>query len=175
MSRERHILRGALAGTVGGLVASWVMNEFMGGTGKRLQKAVQTDEQNQADEVREANKSQPQEDATMKVADEIVKNATGGRHLSWSGKERGGPVVHYAFGAIMGGIYGGLAECAPGIAAGSGISFGTVLFTGADLFAVPALGLSANPAQQPASKLASPFVAHIVYGVTTDLVRRLLR
>lgn len=176
MYRERHLVRGVIAGMVGGFVASWVMNEFMSGAGKKLQEEVQTDEQNEADRAdQKASENQPKEDATMKAADLIVKEVTGGRHLTWQEKERGGPIVHYGFGTLMGGLYGGLAEVAPRITAGGGIGFGTALFTGADLFAVPALGLSQSPGGQPPSKLTSPLVAHLVYGLTTDIVRRLLR
>lgn len=174
--QNHHVLRGALAGTLGGLVASWVMNEFMSGIGSKLQHAVQTDEQNRTDEaMQHAGEGQPKEDATMKAADMIVKEATGGQHLSWEEKKKAGPMVHYAFGALMGGLYGGLAELSPGVTGGIGTKFGTVLFAGADLFAVPALGLSQSSADQQASKLVSPFAAHLVFGVTTDLVRRLFR
>jgi hypothetical protein len=47
MSEGKHLLRGAVAGLVGGLVASWVMNKFMAGPGQKLQQAVQSDEENQ--------------------------------------------------------------------------------------------------------------------------------
>jgi len=176
MSREHRMLRGAMAGMLGGLFASWIMNEFMSSAGAKLQRAVQSDEQNFAEQVQKlTTANEPQEDTTMKAADMIVKEVTGGRHLTWREKGQAGPMVHYAFGAVVGGIYGGLAEYAPGITTGSGAGFGAVLFAGADLLAVPALGLSGNPAQQPASKLATPFVAHLVYGVATDMMRRLLR
>lgn len=176
IGEDRCILRGTLSGMVGGLVASWVMNEFMTAAGSKLERAIQTDEQNRADEAeRSQTKGQPQEDATMKTADRIVKEATGGQHLSWEGKKQGRPAVHYAFGAMMGALYGGMAECLPGITAGAGTGFGATLFAGADLVGVPALGLSSNPVSQPASKLASPFAAHLVYAITTDIVRRLLR
>ena len=83
--------------------------------------------------------------------------------------------MHYAFGALTGGLYGGLAESSSTVTSGFGTSFGGVLFSGADLLAVPALHLAPSPASQPASALASPFAAHVVYGTTTELVRRILR
>ena len=46
MSTSKHPVRGILAGIAGGLVASWVMNEFLAGPGKQLRKAVQTPEEN---------------------------------------------------------------------------------------------------------------------------------
>ncbi len=43
------------------------------------------------------------------------------------------------------------------------------------MMAVPLLGLAPMAKKEDAPKLASPFAAHIVYGVTTELVRRLVR
>ncbi len=169
--REKHLLRGILAGVAGGLVASWVMNEFMAGPGKSLTHALQTDEQNRKDE-QSAQSGEPKEDSTMKTAEAIVHAVTGGRHLSTEEREKGGPIVHYAFGAVMGAVYGGLAEYTELVTAGFGTTFGAALFGGADLVAVPVLNLSGPPTQYPAASYASPFAAHIVYGVTTELVRR---
>ena len=176
--KEKHLFRGVLAGIVGGLVASWVMNEFMAGPGQKLQHSLQTDEQNRQEEEQERQREEsgePRIDATMKTADALVNVATGGEHLSMEGKQQGGPIVHYAFGAIMGGVYGGLAEYSSLARSGFGTTFGSVLFTGADLVAVPAFNLSPPFAEQAPASLASPFAAHIVYGATTELVRRLVR
>jgi putative membrane protein len=178
MANQKHVIRGVLAGVAGGLVASWVMNEFMAGPGVKLQQAVQTDEQNQQQEQQTKEQEQsgePKIDATMKAADAIVNTTTGGRHLSLEEKQKGGPIVHYAFGAIMGGVYGGLAEYSSLARSGFGTTFGSALFTGADLVAVPALKLSGAPTDSPASSYATPLAAHLVYGATTELVRRIVR
>jgi putative membrane protein len=171
MKREQNLLRGVLAGMAGGLAAAWVMNAFMAGPGQELQQAVQSGEENRP---QQAPGDQPEEDATMKAADAVAHAATG-EHLSRPQKEAGGPIVHYAFGALTGALYGGLAEYSPSVRSGFGTSFGGILFSTADLLAVPILNLGPSPADQPASALASPFAAHIVYGVTTELVRRLFR
>src|ERR1700712_2696881 len=113
MQKQKHVVRGVLAGVAGGLVASWIMNEFIAGPGVKLQHAVQTDEENVQQEQQAKKQEQsgePKIDATMKTADAIASAANGGRHLSLEEKQKGGPVVHYAFGALMGGFYGGLAE-----------------------------------------------------------------
>jgi putative membrane protein len=169
-----HLASGILAGIAGGLVASWVMNEFMETLGPKLQEAVESAE-GSASQKQTAQNEQPAEDATMKTADAVVATVTGGRHLSYEQRKVGGPVVHYAFGALMGGVYGALAEAIPETTAGLGTTFGSVLFVGADLFAVPALNLSSSPEGAPISTLASPFAAHLVYGLTTEAVRRLVR
>jgi uncharacterized membrane protein YagU involved in acid resistance len=168
-----HLARGIVAGIAGGLVASWIMNEFMENLGPPLQKAVQGE--NAASSQKQPENGDTPDDATMKTADAIVSTVTGGRHLSREGKEAGGPIVHYAFGALMGAVYGAIAEEMPTATKGFGTAFGAALFTGADLVAVPALNLSQSPENEPASSLATPFAAHLVYGAATEAVRRLVR
>ena len=163
-----HLASGIVAGIAGGLVASWIMNEFMENVGPSLQKAVQGDEQ------QEPVGPKP-DDATMKTADAVVSTVTGGRHLSHEGREKGGPIVHYAFGAIMGATYGAIAEGFPEATFGFGTAFGAALFAGADLVAVPALNLSGSRGDAPVSSLTTPFAAHLVYGTATEAVRRLVR
>ena len=119
MEKQRSPLRGILAGMAGGLAAAWVMNVFMAGPGQTLQQAVQSDEENRE---QQAHSGEPKEDATMKAADAIAHTATG-EHLSRADKEEGGPIVHYAFGALTGGLYGGLAEYSSTVTSGFGTSF----------------------------------------------------
>lgn len=171
-SKNPHIIRGILAGVAGGLVASWLMNEFIAGPGAALAKAVNTPEENAAAARQNPDDTQ---DATMKAADRITETVTGGQHLTWSQQKTGGPIVHYSFGALMGGLYGGLAEYSDVFSAGYGTGFGSALFAGADLFAVPTLHLSEPVAKTPTHTLAAPFAAHLVYGASTELVRRLMR
>ncbi len=173
---ERNLVRGVLAGVAGGLVASWVMNQFMAGPGKTLTEVVLTPAeklQQQAEAEEKERTGEP--DATMKAADAIVNLATGGEHLSYEGKQRGGAIVHYAFGGVMGGVYGGLAEYSSTVRSGFGTSFASALFAGADLVAVPVLKLSGSPEGEPRAALVTPYAAHLVYGVTTEAVRRLMR
>ena len=53
--------------------------------------------------------------------------------------------------------------------------FGTAVWLGADEVAVPAFRLSKPPTEYPVSVHAYAFMSHLVYGVTTDLVRRAVR
>jgi len=178
----RSVSAGMIAGAIGGLAASWVMNVFMEAAGEKIQQAAARwdgsgkKEQAQQSQARnEAGHEEPKEDATMKTADAVVSAVTGGRHLTMTGKQRGGPMVHYAFGALMGALYGMAAEATPVSTVGFGTAFGGVLFAVADLWAVPALHLSGSSADAPISSLATPFSAHLVYGATTEGVRRLVR
>jgi hypothetical protein len=172
----KSLARGIAAGIAGGLAASWVMNQFMAGAGPSLQRAFQTkDEARKTAQDQREKSGAPKEDATMKTADAIASAIPGGRHLSYDEKQKGGPIVHYAFGALVGGLYGALAEYSRATRAGYGTAFAGALFTGADLIAVPALNLSSSSTDEPASSLVTPFAAHMVYGLTTEFVRRVVR
>lgn len=169
MSKEKNAIRGVLAGVAGGMTASWLMNQFLAGPGAKLRHAVQSDEENIKEQAGSLEQS-----ATMKTAD-AVASATSGRHLSWEQQEKAAPVVHYTFGALLGGLYGGLVEYMPPVKAGFGTAYGSAVFGAADMVAVPAFNLSGSSGKQSAASLVSPFSAHVVYGVTTELVRRIVR
>ncbi len=166
----KHPVRGTLAGMAGGLAGAWSMNQFTAGPGQKLTKAVQSDAEKQA----QSQSSGDSEDATMKAAGALVHVVTG-RHLSHEQRAKGGPIVHYSFGALMGGLYGGLGEYLPVVRTGFGTVFGALLFVGADLFGVPAFHLSPPATEQPPSSLTTPFASHLVYGAATELVRRGVR
>lgn len=167
---KKHPVRGVLAGVAGGLVAAWAMNVWSEGPGVSLTEQLETPEEQKA-----AAAQSDGEDATMKAADALNAQATGGQHLTHDERAADGPKVHYAFGAIMGGLYGGLAEYAPFVRSGFGTVYGSALFAGGDLLAVPALGLSKPLSAYPPASYASPFASHLVYGATTELVRRMVR
>jgi uncharacterized membrane protein YagU involved in acid resistance len=146
------------------------MNEFIAGPGKQLSQAVQTPQEN-----RQQKQHKDDPDATMKTADRVVEKVTGGQHLTYAQQKAGGPVVHYAFGALAGALYGGLAEYSTAVRSGFGTTFGSALFAGADLLAVPSLNLATPLKDTPAETLVAPFASHLVYGAATELVRRIVR
>lgn len=166
---DKHPVRGVLAGIAGGLVAGWVMNQWSEGPGARLVDALETPEEKQR--IKEQSDG---EDATIKTAEKLAETFEH-RQLSKEEKEREGPVVHYAYAALMGGLYGGLAEYSSLVRSGFGTTYASALFVGGDLVAVPALGLSKPLSDFPASSYAGPFTSHLVYGATTELIRRIVR
>jgi uncharacterized membrane protein YagU involved in acid resistance len=98
-----------------------------------------------------------------------------GSRLADDQKERAGSIVHYAFGGVVGALYSAAAEIAPRISAAFGLPFGAAVWLGAHVLAVPTLDLAEPPPRQPIGKEAEEFGLHLVYGSTTELVRRLLR
>jgi len=168
-----NVWKGALAGAAAGLAGTIAMTEFQNLWSKASERLSHNDNHDSSKE-----QSQPeQEDATMKAAGKLAELA---RHsLSRDEKKKLGPIVHYAFGAGMGALYGALVEIGPRDLRRhdllSGLGFGSVLFAGADEVAVPTLGLSGNPSDSPMSSHLYALASHIVYGLTAGAVRKAVR
>lgn len=165
------VLRGLAAGLIGGLVASWTMNQFQTLTSK-LMKEMEKSRGGQ--KKKEEQDKKEGDDATVKAASAISEGIFDHK-LTKSEKKVAGPAVHFALGTITGGFYGVAAELAPIISVGAGLPFGAVFWLAADEAAVPALGLSKPPTEYPLSAHASALASHLVYGLTTDIVRRAVR
>jgi Protein of unknown function (DUF1440) len=182
---ESDLLKGALAGFIGGLAASWTMNQFQSALSRMIEGvekphgAQSLKPQGGQEGVREMKRapeseSEAQDDATEKIADAVSEKLLG-RELERDEKEMAGAVVHYAFGAGMGLVYGVAAEAAPEAGAGFGLPFGAVFWLAADELAVPLLGLAKPPAEYPLSTHAYSLASHLVYGLTAEAVRRAVR
>jgi uncharacterized membrane protein YagU involved in acid resistance len=109
------------------------------------------------------------------LAAQAVASAVIERPLTRKELKTAAPLVHYAFGGVMAAVYGGLVEQSRHLPAAAGVAFGTAVWLGADEVAMPALGLAERNTDYPLEAHAQSLAAHIVYGVTTDLVRRGLR
>jgi len=168
-TRDGEVWKGAAAGAVGALVASWAMNEVSPVIQKIASAAGNGQQQKQ-----KANSEQQPEDPTMTTAEKISETVAGIR-LTKEQKKKGGTIVHYAFGALMGAVYGAAAEVLPTVKSLAGLSYGTAVFVGVDELALPALGLAKVPSEYPLSRHLSGLGQHLVYGLTTEFVRRTLR
>jgi hypothetical protein len=162
---RRALWKGAVAGLAGGLAAAWTMNQFQAALSKLEHSA----------NGGAGTESEPKgDDATVKAAS-AVSESVAGQPLSEDEKRIAGPVVHYVFGSTIGALYGAAAEMMPLTSRAWGLPFGAAVWVGADEIGVPAAGLSEAPTRIPASTHASALAAHLVYGATTDGVRRLVR
>jgi uncharacterized membrane protein YagU involved in acid resistance len=155
--QHMRVWRGVIAGLVGGVIAAGVMSLAHKGLA-RPQTAP----------------AEQQDDATIKVANGIARWLLG-RPVPEDRKPLAANVVHYAFGAGVGAVYGGAAELVPRVTMMLGVPFGLAVWLGAHVITVPALGLAEPPTRQPRSKEGLELLLHVVYGVVAETVRRLLR
>ncbi len=153
---ENNIALGLAVGAVGGLLATWVMSQY------------------QALFASPGGSSDEEEPATVKAATAISTNIFGHK-LTPEERKIAGPLVHYAFGTLNGAAYGALAETLPAVTIAGGLLFGASLWLIADEAAVPALGMSKSPANYPLSTHLYSLTSHLLYGLTTDLTRRVVR
>ena len=181
MNTEPDVLKGLAAGTIGGLVASWVMDEFQAvwikaTAPKQYSQEDGSDESSSSIQGMEQsqNEGEEQEPATVKAAG-MISEKIFGHQLAKEKKHMAGAAVHYATGAASGAVYGAAAEVAPNVTVGAGIPFGTAVWLVVDETAVPLLGLSKGPTAYPLSTHIYALASHFVYGLTTDMARRVLR
>ena len=185
IKRNGHNLcKGLAAGAAGGLAASWVMNQFQALWSRRTHgiersHGAQSLQQGLprhgvARALRERGGDRESDNAAVRAAG-VVSEGVFGHRLAESEKEAAGAVAHYAMGVASGAVYGVTAEMLPAATAGAGLPFGAAVWLVADELVVPALGLSKPPTEYPPSTHAYALASHLVYGLTTEIVRRAAR
>ncbi len=166
------VAKGALAGAIGGLVASWVMTQFA-----ELWTKVAEGHESQSTggehDARDWQERTEDQNATELVAQRLAE-LTVDRTLTPDELGVAAPLVHYGFGISTAAVYGALVEPFEANSL-TGAAFGTAVWLGADNVGVPMLSLSQGPQEYTAETYAQGFATHLVYGVTTELVRGALR
>lgn len=112
-------------------------------------------------------------DATLEMARAISITAFH-RELTGAEERWAAPAVHYLLGAALGANYTVLAERVPTTATGAGTAYGALVWLLGDEVAIRAMGLAHGPVETSISARANALVSHVLYGVTTELTRRLL-
>ncbi|MGE3541158.1 MAG: DUF1440 domain-containing protein [Candidatus Tectimicrobiota bacterium] len=174
---RQDLWKGSLAGSLGGLVACWAMNQWLA----LWQRIVARDTPSPhgrpvagqggqlAREGPDARRP-PTMHAAAALAQKFCLAVPPERT-----QQRLGQLLHYTFGTLTGALYGTLAEARPQLRTGSGVPFGLTVWLLADEVAVPLLGLSQPPTRQERSVHAYALVSHCVYGLATECTRRLVR
>jgi putative membrane protein len=147
--RKRSLIKGFIAGAVGGLV---------GAAAKAAGEAVY-----------------PPRTQGQIPPPAVLVNRMVDQPLTEKQEEVSVQAIHWGFGALAGGVYGALAEYQPAVTGRLGANFGLTLCGITHASALPMMGLTESPENQPAREHASEFVTHAIYGVTTELVRRMAR
>ena len=161
--RGSNIVKGAVAGVAAGLVASFVMNQFQS-LWSAMAEAGSGGDDEQSDE----------EPATTKAADKAAEAVTG-EPVPEPLRKYADPAVHYATGAMVGLVYGALAEVFPQVTKGGGAAYGGLVAVGLDEGVVPALGLAPPPTEVPPGKHMYGLSSHVVFGWALEASRRFLR
>jgi hypothetical protein len=184
MNRNANIIKGAAAGLVGGLVASWVMNQFQACLTKLMEgqeksHGAQSQQSGSPDHgagafLQARGEDEPDDNAAERTANVLAVGLLD-QSLTESEKHAGGTIFHYAFGATTGAFYGATSELIPELKIGAGLPFGFAVWAVADEGVVPALGLSRSPAEYPLSIHAYALASHFVYGLTTNLAHNFIR
>ena len=142
-------------GVVGGLVASLAMNQFQALAAGAFGQGGSNDDP-----------------STIKAADTLAM-ATTGEPVTQKYREVAGSVVHYATGAVLGGLYGALTHERPEAALGLGVPFGLATMLVVDDVAVQAFGWGPAPQDTPVATHGYSAASHAVFGLVVECVRRL--
>jgi uncharacterized membrane protein YagU involved in acid resistance len=180
-TEEPNVWKGVVAGLVGGLVATAVMTKFQN-TWKEVQKKTEESQKENSGDSNNAKNTKgseseengSQQNPTVTVASKISEGVFN-HELTEQEKEMAGSAVHYGFGTVVGTLYGAAAELAPVVTSGAGSLYGTGIWLAADEATLPATGLSKGPAEYPVSTHVYGLAAHLVYGLTAELTRRIVR
>ena len=147
--RKRSLLKGAVAGMIGGLAGA-------------AMKMV-------AEEILPP-RTRGQVPPPVLLAERVA-----GHELEGGKKTAAMHSIHWGFGALAGAIYGAVVEVEPSFGAWQGAAFGVTLNRLTHESLLPRMGLSAPKDLQPTQERISEWVTHAVYGVTTEVVRRGVR
>jgi len=157
-----------IAGMAGGLVASFAMERFQRALGQ-----ISPEIGGVPGAGGQQYRRPQSEPSTYKAADVLSRSVTG-EPMARENKPAGASAIHYAFGGAVGAIYGAAAVENPDIAAWGGVPFGASVWLIADEMGMPLVGLAKPPSEHPFEDHAATFASHLVFGVTTEAVRRLV-
>jgi uncharacterized membrane protein YagU involved in acid resistance len=163
---SRNIWKGTAAGILSGAAAAFLMTKF--------QPILMKLTEDQKGKNKSEGKENQKEPSTVKAA-EIISKKIMNYKIKEDQKKTAGEIMHYSFGAAAGGLYGAAVEKEPKVKSAAGLPFGAGLWMAADNLAVPALGFSELPTKFPLSAHAYALSSHLVYGLTTEILRKMIR
>jgi hypothetical protein len=163
--------RAIVTGAVGGLIGTWAMSEVQRLWTLAVDGSVPRSAGGRHDARDWQERSEHQN--SNELAAHAVANVVIGRRLKQHELRYAAPLVHYLFGTVCGALYGAYAQRRRADRVGA--AFGTTVWLAADEIAMPLLGLSRSPAHRPFEMHLQSLAAHLVYGATTEMIRRSLQ
>lgn len=118
-----------------------------------------------------AREDEPSTEAVARLAVEAVTD----EEPADSTRARLGQVVHWGYGAAVGGLYGLIRSDNEELDLPAGAGYGAALWLIGDEVMVPLLGLAKGPTANGLSSHAQALGAHLVYGVATSGATHALR
>lgn len=173
--------QGLVLGALGGLAGTLAMGWYFKATSTLLPDAQEQDDASAAtpgalDEIAVIGPwYEHGEGSTAAVGRLVYRCITGHDPRADETKTTLSELVHWSFGAAMGGLYGARRIAANGPDTLGGLVFGASVWLFASELAVPLLGFAPGPTAQPAAKHALEFGAHLIYGATTATTTHALR
>lgn len=174
-NEDPSVWRGIAAGAIGGAVGSSTMvlfNHLLGATGFARDDLGRHQQHRRIDaKPNDADGTIPDEPATEKAASTLNEAATG---VPLDGREKRvrGSLLHHAFGAMVGAVYGAAASRAPQLATGGGLPYGVLVWLVAAETGLPLVGLSRSPGSYRWERHAASLGSHLAFGATLEAVRR---
>jgi len=108
--------------------------------------------------------------AQIKMVDDLSMKLTGER-ISESNHELAEQLVNVPFGASLGATYGYAKRDKLDTNIFDGAAYGATTWIGTHETSLPLLGLKDNPTEIPAKIQVNELLAHLAFGITTELVR----
>jgi putative membrane protein len=148
-TRGRSLAKGLLAGLIGGLVAT---------AAKTLAERIYP----------------PRTDGEPEPP-EVLEGKIAGHELALAKKKTAAVSMDWGFGALAGAAYGGVVEYFPAATEEEGAAFGMALGSLTHGTPQPAVDLSAKPEEHTVRERTSEMASHVVFGMVTETVRRMVR
>ena len=171
--RNRSFPSGFLAGALGGAIGTVALTAFQMSSLKATQ-AIES-------RLGAGDTYSKQQEALLEIFEEAhtrtaeaVADAAG-VDLTPKQRKAAAPVTEFAFGIICAGVYGALAEYLPIVTAGAGAVYGAVLFTGASIVVLPAIGYVPSAQDRTPVQHLGGLTSNVLYGSVTEAVRRIFR
>ena len=147
-----NVTRGLISGVLGGIAGTLVKSA--------IEKVLP---------VRKPNTRSAQ----VKMVDDLSLKLTGER-ISESNHELAEQLVNIPFGASLGATYGYAQRDKSEINIVEGAVYGATTWVGTHETSLPLLGLKDKPADIPIKVQVNELIAHVAFGITTELVRGII-
>lgn len=171
---SRRLWPRLLTGLLAGAAATWIMTNYQVKAEEWLRRASSPARGHNEPGAQSQAPQESHENSTVTVANHLSR-ALRGRNVSERHKQLAGNLVHYGFGTINGGLFALLGDLLPLRMPLRGLAFGAGLWAAADETTLPALGFSGWWPDYPVSAHARGLAAHLVYGLSLDLVHSGMR